>query len=179
MPKLDGSNHINLTVTDLDRSARWYCRVFGFIVVNEVTPAGSGFSFKTLLDPRSFASVVLGQADEPDGRSFDERRVGLHHLAFHVPARSDLEEWVAHLDAIHVEHSGIRESGHEVGAQIWLRDPDQIWLELYWVNRDFFVHRLRERWRIARQAGQADTRTPVTAEDLMRGRAAPIRFSRR
>ena len=157
MPRLDGSNHINLTVVDLDRSTRWYCRVFGFIVVNEVRPAGSGFSFKTLLDPRSFASVVLGQADEPDDRPFDERRVGLHHLAFHVPDRCDLDEWAAHLDANSIEHSGIQESGHEVGAQIWIRDPDNIWLEIYWVNRDFFVARLRERWLAARRAGRSDS----------------------
>jgi glyoxylase I family protein len=149
MPALDGRNHVNLTVTDLDRSTDWYCRVFDMVVVNDVTPPGSGFRFRTLLHPGSFASVVLGRPETglPDRDAFDEARVGLHHLAYHVPERDDLDTWVAHLDGLGVEHSGIKVSGHEAGAQIWLRDPDHIWLEFYWVNRDFFVDRLRQAWR--------------------------------
>jgi glyoxylase I family protein len=153
MPKLNGENHINLTVSDLDRSARWYCDVFGMVVVNDVTPAGSGFRFRTLVQPGSLASVVLGKADDGDDLPFDERRIGLHHLAFHVPERADLADWACHLDGLGIEHSGVTDSPHEAGTQIWLRDPDHIWLELYWVNRAFFASRLRAAWRAAREAG--------------------------
>ncbi|MEV4200717.1 VOC family protein [Micromonospora globbae] len=158
MPRLDGRNHINLTVVDLDRSTDFYRAVFEMVVVNDVTPPGSGFRFRTLLHPASFASVVLGSVEDaaapPDGGAerFDERQPGLHHLAYHVPERGDLDEWVAHLDAIGVPHSGITTSKHEAGSQIWLRDPDNIWLEFYWVNRDFFVDRLRQVWRRERRA---------------------------
>lgn len=161
MPRLDGNTHINLTVTDLDTSTDWYSRVFGMVVVNDVTPPDSGFRFRTLLHPGSLASVVLGLPDriEPADR-FDEGRVGLHHLAYHVPERSELDIWATHLDELAVPHSGIKMSAHEAGAQIWLRDPDHIWLEFYWVNRDFFAERLRTTWRAARRAGQ---RHPWTA----------------
>lgn len=155
MPRLDGKTHTNLTVTDLDASADWYCRVFQMIQVNDVTPPDSGFRFKTLLEPTTFASVVLGSPEPPapSDDTFDERRVGLHHLAYHVPERAELDQWAAHLDDLGVSHSGIITSTQEAGSQIWLRDPDNIWVELYWANRDFFAGKLREQWRRARRAG--------------------------
>ncbi|MEZ0073183.1 VOC family protein [Planotetraspora sp. GP83] len=146
--RLDGRTHLNLTVTDIERSTEWYCKVFQMIQVNDVTPPESGFRFVTLVHPGSFASVVLGRPLAGiDGDVFDESRVGLHHFAYHVPDRDDLDLWAAHLTEAGVEHSGVTTSEHEAGSQIWLRDPDRIWLEIYWVNRDFFIRRLRDRWR--------------------------------
>jgi glyoxylase I family protein len=147
VPNLDGTTHVNLTVSDLDRSTEWYCRVFGFTVVNETAVDDEGFRFRTLLHPQSLASVVLGDCEGADDERFDEWRIGLHHLGYHVPTREDLDAWAAHLDALEIEHSGVREAPHESGSQIWLRDPDNIWLELHWVNREFFIGRLRDRWR--------------------------------
>ncbi|WP_063843155.1 VOC family protein [Sphaerimonospora mesophila] len=175
MPRLDGATHINLTVTDLDISAEWYGRVFEMVQVNDVTPPGSGFRFRTLVHPASFASVVLGRPEEgAAGGTFDERRIGLHHFAYHVPERADLDLWADHLDAVGVGHSGITTSAHEAGSQIWLRDPDDIWLELYWVNRDFFAGRLREQWRAARRAGARHPFLPTPlARDLANSRRSP------
>jgi catechol 2,3-dioxygenase-like lactoylglutathione lyase family enzyme len=155
MPRLDGNTHINLTVSDLDRSVGWYCGVFGFVCVNDVSPEGSSFRFCTLVQPGSLASVVLGVTEGGDTALFDERRIGLHHLAFHVPDQDELMEWARHLDELRVDHSGIIESPFETGVQIWFRDPDNIWLELYWVNRAFFANGLRAAWRAARRAGVA------------------------
>ncbi|MGH3655579.1 MAG: VOC family protein [Micromonosporaceae bacterium] len=149
-PRLNGDTHVNLTVRDLQTSADWYCHVLGFTAIRDATPPGSGFRFRTLLHPTALASVVLGQADEPDPAPFDERRVGLHHLAYHVPEQSELEAWARHLDTRAVPHSGVRELYAEAGYGIWLRDPDNIWLELYWLNTAFFLDRLRQRWRSER-----------------------------
>ncbi|MBB6347800.1 VOC family protein [Nonomuraea muscovyensis] len=168
MPRLDGSTHINLTVTDLERSTEWYARVFGFVVVNDVAPPDYDFRFRTLVHPQSFASVVLGQPAGAGPDVFDEHRVGLHHLGYHVPERADLDEWAAHLDGIGVEHSGITVSNHEAGAQVWLRDPDNIWIEFYWVNRSFFADRLRQRWREARRAGRSDWTSFLAAPPVER-----------
>ncbi|GAA3734243.1 VOC family protein [Salinactinospora qingdaonensis] len=166
MPRLDGSTHVNLTVTDLERSTEWYRRVFGLVLVNDVTPPESGFRFCTLLHPQSFASIVLGQAQtlSSDSDRFDEHRVGLHHLGYHVPEREDLDVWVRHLDEQGVEHSGVTESGHEAGAQVWFHDPDGIWLEVYWVNRAFFADRLRQRWREAKRQGRTGEWVTPTAQ---------------
>ncbi len=159
VPMLNGGTHINLTVLDLDLSTGWYCTALGFRVVRDARPRGSGFRFRTLVHTRALTSVVLGQADEPDPAPFDERRVGLHHLAFHVPERHDLDEWARHLTACGVAHDGVQELFLEAGYGIWLRDPDRIWLELYWLNADFFMQKMREqaRERRARRAAPEAT----------------------
>ncbi|HKS98454.1 MAG TPA: VOC family protein [Rugosimonospora sp.] len=151
MPRLNGSTHINLTVRDLDRSTDWYCRVLGFTVVRDAHPIESGFTFRTLVHTESLASIVLGQAAGGDGQPFDEHRVGLHHLAYHVPERADLDEWASRLDGLGVAHSGVKELFLEAGYGIWLRDPDEIWLEFYWVNANFFIQALRQQWREKRR----------------------------
>lgn len=67
--------------------------------------------------------------DAPLGDVFDERRVGLDHLAFRVADRHELERWVSHLDAKGVAHSGIVDMGF--GPTLVFRDPDNIQLELF------------------------------------------------
>lgn len=115
-PRLDGRTHVNLTVRDLDNSTRWYCEVFGFAVVNDVSPAGSGFRFRTLIEGRSMSSVVLGQPEVAPAALFDEHSAGLHHLAFHVEQRAELDAWKSHLDDLGVENSGVTDSPHEAGS---------------------------------------------------------------
>jgi catechol 2,3-dioxygenase-like lactoylglutathione lyase family enzyme len=151
VPLLDGRTHVRLTVADLERSAAWYSSAFELVPVGPAsTDDGSSFTGRMLLHPRSFASVVLAQAASPVPGPFDERRVGLHHLAFHVPDRADLDDFARHFDTLRLEHSGVRTSKYEPGLQIWLRDPDNIWLEVYWVDREQFIANLRRRFRARR-----------------------------
>ncbi|MEU5695818.1 VOC family protein [Actinosynnema sp. NPDC020468] len=158
MPALDGSTHVALTVSDLDRSTEWYTAVLGMVVLEEIAPPEAGAVFRMLLHPRSFASLALGLPREPLPGPADERRPGLHHVAFHVPERADLDEHARHLDSIGVPHSGVRTSRYEPGWQLWLRDPDQIWVELYWVDRAQFLEGLRAAYRDRR--GLFTDRTP-------------------
>jgi catechol-2,3-dioxygenase len=67
--------------------------------------------------------------DEAASDRFDERAVGLDHVALNVADRSTLEEWARHLDRLGVTHSGIKEENG--GPLITLRDPDNIQLELH------------------------------------------------
>jgi glyoxylase I family protein len=67
--------------------------------------------------------------DDGPTEAFDERRVGLDHLSFGVTDRSELERWVAHLDAYSVVHSGIID--YHYGPTVVMRDPDNIQLELF------------------------------------------------
>jgi len=64
-----------------------------------------------------------------EGGPFDERRVGLDHLAFHITDPDELRHWVTHLDELGVLHSGIIDSGY--GPTVVFRDPDNIQLECY------------------------------------------------
>jgi glyoxylase I family protein len=163
MPRLDGSNHLALTVSDLDRSADWYGRALDMTVVDELAPAESGFRFKMLLQARSFASLALGQANKPLPQRFDECRVGLHRVAFHVPARADLVDFARHLDGLGVAHSGVDTAPHEPGDRLRLRDPDGIWLELFWLDRARFADLLRTSIRAKRRVTVGLTRGSETA----------------
>jgi catechol-2,3-dioxygenase len=74
-------------------------------------------------------SVNLVTHTDGEIASFDERRVGLDHLALLVSDRSALDGWVDHLNTLGVPHSGIQD---EVGGPlVVLRDPDNIQLELW------------------------------------------------
>jgi hypothetical protein len=56
-------NHVNLSVTDLDRSTEWYCRVFGLVVVGDETtvPAATDqpLRYRSLMDPTTFSSPMF------------------------------------------------------------------------------------------------------------------------
>jgi catechol 2,3-dioxygenase-like lactoylglutathione lyase family enzyme len=128
-PEFDGLGHIDLTVTDAERSVQWWTEVMGFTVLAAAWERPS-FRGWTMVHPSGVA-VTLLLHDHGDTAAFDERRVGLDHLAFHVRDPSALEVWAAHLDALGVEHSGIQDHERTTGGPlIVLRDPDNIQLEL-------------------------------------------------
>jgi catechol-2,3-dioxygenase len=78
--------------------------------------------------------IGLEQHDHNDGSAFDERRVGLDHLAFDVPDRETLDAWVIRLDELGIAHSGITEE--EPWDVLVFRDPDNIQLELFLLKVD-------------------------------------------
>jgi catechol 2,3-dioxygenase-like lactoylglutathione lyase family enzyme len=125
-PRIEGFGHIDLTVTDGERSVRWWNEVLGFELVVEVE--NLGFRVWGMLHP-SGMYVGLMTHDDAVGDSFDERAVGLDHLALNVRDRSTLEGWAEHLDLLGVAHSGIKDENG--GPLITLRDPDNIQLELH------------------------------------------------
>jgi hypothetical protein len=56
----------------------------------------------------------------------------LDHAGFNVTGREEMESWVAWLDALGVEHSGIRTGDVPFPyATLVFRDPDNIQLELF------------------------------------------------
>jgi catechol-2,3-dioxygenase len=67
--------------------------------------------------------------DAPGSGVFDERHIGLDHIAFQVANRDELQRWVAHLEANGVAHSGIADMSY--GPTLVFRDPDNIQLELF------------------------------------------------
>jgi glyoxylase I family protein len=77
----------------------------------------------------SFVPIGLVGHDALSSDRFDERAVGLDHLALRVPNRAALEAWAKHLDDLGVAHSGVQEENG--GPLIVFRDPDNIQLELW------------------------------------------------
>ena len=62
-------------------------------------------------------------------QSFDPARIGLDHIAFQIPSRSELEAWHAGLVAERVTCSEIEVS--PFGLHLNLKDPDNIAIELF------------------------------------------------
>jgi glyoxylase I family protein len=132
LPEIEGFGHIDLTVTDGERSARWWHEVMGFTQV-AVTERDAWKTWH-MAHPSGVIVSVMTHRNGARER-FDERVVGLDHLALRVSDRVALEEWANHFDRLGVVHSGLLEQ--RGGPLIVLRDPDNIQLELWAPNPDF------------------------------------------
>jgi glyoxylase I family protein len=127
MSELSGFHHVALTVTDLDRSAAWYCRVLGLVEL--FREAGDDRRAVVCGFPGGGHAVGLVWHAATAG-SFDPRRVGLDHFSFVVRRRQDLEAWAQRLDGEHVSHSGVVEV--PPGAILNFKDPDGIAVAIFW-----------------------------------------------
>lgn len=122
-----GFSHIDLTVSDCDRAATWWRDVLGFTLVNQAS--NDTFQIRSLVHPSGIAVTVMSHDGTPENDAFDERRVGLDHLAFRVSNRDELQRWVTHFDTNGVSHTGVIDTGY--GPTVVFRDPDNMQLELY------------------------------------------------
>lgn len=125
--------HVRLTVTDIERSRAFYDAVFGLPVAFEVPPDADeqtreqlGFLFGGVI--YALGGSLLGLRPVASD-SFDEDRVGLDHLSLAVASRAVLDDAVAVLDGLGVDHGEVKDIG--AGHILELRDPDGIALELY------------------------------------------------
>lgn len=129
MPEFSGIHHINLSVTDLDRSAIWYTEVLGLEKAWEMEDIEGRGRKAILWLPGRSGRLVLSLHRANAGQPFSEFATGLDHLAFTVTDRAELEAWQRRFEELGVEHSPITE-----GATGWLvvfRDPDNIQFEMY------------------------------------------------
>jgi catechol 2,3-dioxygenase-like lactoylglutathione lyase family enzyme len=139
VPDFAGVDHASLTVTDLDRSERFYTAVLGLLRL-----ADFGTVRILLHRPTSFL-LALVRHDAAPGDRFTELHTGLDHLGFGVSTREELVAWERHLKALGVEYTPIRDM--EFGAHLNFRDPDHIALELSTSNETLsgWFDELRER----------------------------------
>ena len=126
MPEFPTITHVALTVTSLDRSVPWYEGLFGSKpVLDEDTGP-----FRHVVWLVGGTLVGLHQfADPTDGGPFDERRVGLDHLAFACATRQELQDWEARLNELGIANGGVVDAAY--GSGLSFRDPDNIALEFF------------------------------------------------
>ena len=120
--------HIAVTVTDLDRSTRWYATLFDSEPVLDEEETAGGFHHTVfLLD----GGQLFGLHTHPQGTDdeFDEHRPGLDHVAFACADRSDLQRWATRLDELAIPHGEIKDAHY--GSGVSFRDPDGIALEFF------------------------------------------------
>jgi catechol 2,3-dioxygenase len=117
--------HVHLKVGDLERSLRFYCGVLGF----ELTQRYGGQA--------AFVSaggyhhhIGLNTWESLGGSPPPARSTGLYHLAILYPNRPALADALRRLLSAGIPLDGA--SDHGVSEALYLRDPDDNGLELYW-----------------------------------------------
>ena len=117
--------HVHLKVADLDRALGFYRDVLGFAVTqrfgNQAAFLSAG-GYHHHIGLNTWESA--GAPPPPPGRT------GLYHLAIAYPTRVEVADALRRLMASGVELDGAVD--HGVSEALYLRDPDQNGVELYW-----------------------------------------------
>lgn len=117
--------HVHLKVSDLERSISFYREVLGFEVVQRMGDSAAFLSacgYHHHLGLNTWESRGAGPA--PRGST------GLFHAAFLYPTRESLAVAYRRLVSSGVALEGAAD--HGVSEALYLRDPDDNGLELYW-----------------------------------------------
>jgi glyoxylase I family protein len=117
-----GISHVSLTVKDLRSARAFWVDVMGF------QPKIEQSSLLIVVDRKGSVVIACVTHDDGDRDAFDERRVGLDHLALDVAGVEALHSWETTLDASNVVRSPIVES--PFGWHLNVRAPDNIAVEL-------------------------------------------------
>jgi catechol 2,3-dioxygenase len=137
---------VHLSVADLERSIGYYEQAIGLRVhAREDGRVALGTGGEDLLVLR----------EEPGARPATGYS-GLYHFALLVPERADLARWLAHAAREQVPLVGM--SDHFVSEAIYLSDPDEHGIEVYW-------DRPRAVWE--GQVAERMTTLPLDVNDLV------------
>jgi glyoxylase I family protein len=118
-------HHIVLTVSDIDRSTKFYEQVFG-VESNWENERARCIPCKTFL-----LCLQLPPTQPLPRDRFDENRVGLDHIGFSVASRKQLDDLLVVLDELEVQTAGIEFNPDGLGEYVCFRDPDNIQIEFY------------------------------------------------
>jgi catechol 2,3-dioxygenase len=117
--------HVHLKVSNLERALAFYCGVLGFELMqrhgDEAAFVSAG-GYHHHLGLNTWESA--GGSPPPPGTT------GLYHFAILYPTRAELADALRRLLAAKIPLDGA--SDHGVSEALYLRDPDQNGIELYW-----------------------------------------------
>ena len=117
--------HVHLKVADIDRALAFYRDVLGFEVKQRV---GSQVAFIAAGDYHHH--IGLNTWESPGGTAPAPGTTGLYHLAILYPTRAALGDASRRLIDAKIPLEGA--SDHGVSEALYLRDPDDNGVELYW-----------------------------------------------
>nr|WP_201274180.1 VOC family protein [Microvirga brassicacearum] len=117
--------HVHLKVADLDRALAFYCGVLGFELVQRY---GSQAAF--ISAGGYHHHIALNTWESKGGSPPPPGTTGLYHLAILYPTRAALADALRRLAEAGIALDGA--SDHGVSEALYLRDPDQNGVELYW-----------------------------------------------
>jgi catechol 2,3-dioxygenase len=150
--------HVHLKVADLDRALKFYCDVLGFELMQRF---GSQAAF--ISAGGYHHHIGLNTWESKNGSPPPPGTTGLYHLAILYPTRALLADAVRRLLAAGIELDGA--SDHGVSEAIYLRDPDDNGVELYW-------DRPKEQWPRSPDGGVAMFTHALDLDALLR--EAPV-----
>lgn len=146
--------HVHLKVADLERSLRFYCDVLGFELMQRMG------------DQAAFVSaggyhhhIGLNTWDSRGGSPPSAGTTGLFHVGILYPTRGALADALRRLTKARIPLDGA--SDHGVSEALYLSDPDQNGLELYW-------DRPKEQWPRTANRELAMRTDPLDLEALLR-----------
>ena len=144
---------MHLKVADLDRALGFYRDVLGFSLV---TRLGAQAAFVAAGDYHHH--IGLNTWESKNGPPPADGTTGLYHVAIRYPTRSALANALRRLMAANIPLDGA--SDHGVSEALYLRDPDQNGVELYW-------DRPRDAWPRTEDGGIAMYSRPLDLQGLL------------
>jgi catechol 2,3-dioxygenase len=148
--------HVHLKVADLDRALDFYCGVLGFELQQRL---GSGAAF--ISAGGYHHHIGLNTWESKGGHPPPPGTTGLFHTAILYPTRPALADALHRVLSAHIELDGA--SDHGVSEALYLRDPDQNGVELYW-------DRPKEQWPRTPDGALSMFTKRLDLEDLLRQR---------
>ncbi len=117
--------HIHLKVANLDRALKFYCGVLGFELQQRF---GTQAAF--IAAGGYHHHIGLNTWESAGGSAPPPHSTGLYHVAILYPTRPQLADALHRLVKAGVELDGAAD--HGVSEALYLRDPDENGVELYW-----------------------------------------------
>jgi catechol 2,3-dioxygenase len=117
--------HVHLKVANLERALNFYCGVLGFELTQRY---GAEAAFVSAGGYHHH--IGLNTWESAGGKPPAPHSTGLYHLAILYPTRAALADALRRLIHAAIDLDGA--SDHGVSEALYLRDPDQNGVELYW-----------------------------------------------
>jgi len=145
--------HVHLKVADLERALGFYCGVLGFELTQRY---GREAAFVSAGGYHHH--IGLNTWESRGGSPPPHGATGLYHVAILYPSRAELADALQRLLRAGVELDGA--SDHGVSEALYLRDPDENGVELYW-------DRPRDQWPRAVDGGIEMFTRPLNLDRLL------------
>lgn len=117
--------HVHLKVADIERALEFYCGVLGFTLMQRFGPGAAFVSAGGY-----HHHIGLNTWESQGGKPPAAGTTGLYHVAILYPTRVDLGRALRGLIKHGVQLDGAAD--HGVSEALYLRDPDENGVELYW-----------------------------------------------
>jgi len=150
--------HVHLKVADLDRALAFYCGVLGFELMQRMS---SGAAF--ISAGGYHHHLGLNTWESKGGHPPPPGTTGLFHTAILYPTRAALADALYRVISARIALDGA--SDHGVSEALYLRDPDENGVELYW-------DRPKEQWPRKSDGSLAMFTHRLDLDDLLRQRVA-------